>query len=195
MNEEKRTVEIEEQAPKAKGDSWFRELLPYFLILALVLVLRIFVLVNAYVPTCSMENTIDTDARVMGLKTAYWFSEPKRGDIIVFWAPDLEHTLYVKRCIGLPGDSVEIIQGQVYVNGELLKEDYLKEPMREEFMGPWRVPDGCYFMMGDNRNESWDARYWTNTFVSRDDIEGKVYVRYWPKFGWIGDTPDYGSGS
>lgn len=192
MNEENRTVDPKGKEPEKKEESWVRELLPYFLILGLVLLLRIFVLVNAYVPTCSMENTIDTGARVMGLKSAYWFSEPERGDIIVFWAPDLEHTLYVKRCIGLPGDTVEIKMGVVYVNGQILQENYLREPMREETMGPWVVPEDCYFMMGDNRNESWDARFWTNTFVRREDIEGKVYVRYWPSPGWIGETPDYG---
>lgn len=171
--------------------SWIREILPYVILLAAVLLIRIFVLVNAYVPTDSMEDTIPVDSRVMGLKSSYWFEDPQRGDIAVFWAPDLVDTLYVKRVIGTPGDTVEVIQGVVYVNGETLREDYLWEPMMPQDFGPYVVPEGHYFMMGDNRNDSLDSRYWVNTYVPRDEIVGKVYFRYWPSPAWIGSAPDY----
>ena len=120
---------------------WIREILPYAVLLGAVLLFRVFILINATIPTESMENTIMTGTRVMGLKCSYWFSEPERGDIIVFKAPDDPDTPYVKRIIGLPGDTVEIIDGQTYVNGEALEEDYLAEPMDGSF-GPYEVRDG-----------------------------------------------------
>ncbi|WP_434309553.1 signal peptidase I [Hominifimenecus sp. rT4P-3] len=163
---------------------WLREFLPYFILLAVVLLIRVFILINATIPTESMENTIMADTRVMGLKCAYWFSEPERGDIIVFRAPDEPDSLYVKRVIGLPGDTVEVLEGVTYVNGEPLVEDYLPEPMSGSY-GPYHVPEGHYFVMGDNRNHSLDARFWNNTYVSEEAISGKVYFSYWPKLKWI----------
>ena len=163
---------------------WIREFLPYLILLLVVLLVRIFILINATIPTESMENTIMSGTRVMGLKCSYWFSDPERGDVIVFHAPDEPETLYVKRVIGLPGDTVEIVDGATYVNGTALQEDYLPEPMEGSF-GPYQVPEGHYFVMGDNRNHSWDARYWTHTYVSEDAILGKVYFSYWPRLNWI----------
>lgn len=180
-----------ERQKKRKGEeqktNWVREIVPYVVMILVVVLLRIFVLVNAYIPTNSMENTIMTDARVMGLKTAYWFHEPERGDIVVFWAPDLENTLYVKRLIGVPGDTVEVINGALYVNGEEQEEPYLKEAMKKESYGPYVVPEDSYFMMGDNRNVSLDARFWTNTYVTRDKVVGKVYFEYWPHPSWLAE--------
>jgi len=161
-----------------------REILPYVILLAVVLLIRIFILINATIPTESMENTIMTETRVMGLKCSYWFSDPQRGDVIVFPAPDEPETPYVKRIIGLPGETVEIRDGVTYINGEVLEENYLAEPMAGSF-GPYSVPEGSYFVMGDNRNHSKDARYWTNTFVPGDTIWGKVYFSYWPRLSWI----------
>ncbi|MDD6212807.1 MAG: signal peptidase I [Clostridiales bacterium] len=171
--------------------SFFRELLPYLIIIAAVLVIRTFFLINASIPTESMENTILPKSRVMGLKCTYWFHEPERGDIVVFHAPDEPEILYVKRLIGLPGDTVEIIDGVTYVNGEELQEDYLKEEMYDEDYGPYEVPEDCYFMMGDNRNESLDARFWENTYVTDDAIVGKVYFTYWPSIRWLDGTAHY----
>jgi len=170
--------------PQRRKKAIFRELLPYFLILLGVLLFRIFILINATIPTESMENTIMRQTRVIGLKCTYWFSEPQRGDIIVFKAPDDPATPYVKRIIGMPGDTVQIISGVTYINGVIYQESYLAEPMKGSF-GPYVVPEGCYFMMGDNRNYSLDSRYWTNTFLKKADIYGKVFFSYWPKLRWI----------
>ena len=90
----------------------------------------------------------------------------------------------MKRIIGLPGDTVDIIDGKVYINGELLVEDYIKETMVGSF-GSYDVPEGSYFMLGDNRNNSNDSRYWYNTYLDRDDILGKVVFKYYPRVGFL----------
>ena len=179
------SAEKEAKGSEAENKKGFiREWGPYILLLGAVLLFRIFILINATIPTESMENTIMTDTRVMGLKCSYWFSEPERGDVIVFEAPDNPEIPYVKRIIGLPGDTVEVVNGVTYVNGEILDEPYLKEPMIGSY-GPYEVPEGAYFVMGDNRNSSLDARFWANTYVYKDAIWGKVYFSYWPGIGWI----------
>ena len=140
-----------------------------------------FVIVNAQIPSGSMENTIMTGDRVFGNRLAYKFSDPKRFDIIIFKYPDDESQLFIKRIIGLPGETVEIHDGNIYINGSdtPLEDVDIKEPMEGSF-GPYTVPEGCYFVMGDNRNNSRDSRYWENTFVSEDEILGKAVLRYWP---------------
>lgn len=142
-----------------------------------------YVIMKAEVPTGSMEHTIDVDDRILGFQLAYLFSSPKRGDIVIFPYPDNPEVTYVKRVIGLPGETVEIKNGAVYIDGTPIKEDYLMEDMRGEY-GPYTVPAGCYFMMGDNRNTSRDSRKWTNTFVKEEDIIARVLFRYSPSFEW-----------
>ncbi|MDQ0153264.1 signal peptidase I [Moryella indoligenes] len=145
--------------------------------------LNSFIIANSRVPSASMENTIMTGDRVIGSRLSYkFFGDPKRGDIIIFRWPDNEKILFVKRIIGLPGDTVEIRDGAVYLNGSetALEEPYLREPMIAEPDMSFTVPENAYFCMGDNRNESMDARYWKNTFVYRDKILAKVLFRYWP---------------
>nr|WP_317359571.1 signal peptidase I [uncultured Tyzzerella sp.] len=141
-----------------------------------------FIIVNAVVPTGSMKNTILPNDRLIAFRLSYLFSEPQRGDIVVFKAPDDESVLYVKRIIGLPGETVNIVDGKVYINdsNEPLEDDYIMEEMLGSF-GPYVVPEGSYFMMGDNRNDSQDSRYWTNTFLPEDNILGKVIFKYYPK--------------
>ena len=140
-----------------------------------------FVIVNAQIPSGSMENTIMTGDRVIGNRFAYSFSDPQRFDIIIFRYPDDESQLFIKRIIGLPGETVEIRDGKIYLNGsdEPLEDVQTKETMVESF-GPYTVPENSYFVMGDNRNDSKDSRYWTNTFVTKDEILGKAIFRYWP---------------
>ena len=183
LEEDEAGEEPAEKSPEKK-EIILKEVLFYVLVLVGAFLIWRFVLLNAQVPSASMENTIMTGTRIMGLRCAYWFSDPERGDIIVFYAPDHPDTLYVKRVIGLPGDTVEIVDGQTYINGEPLQEDYLAEPMKGDY-GPYQVPEGAYFMMGDNRNHSSDAREWKNTYVYKDAIVGKAYFSYWPKLKWI----------
>ena len=138
-------------------------------------------IVNAQIPSGSMENTIMTGDRVIGNRFAYSFSDPQRFDIIIFRYPDDERQLFIKRIIGLPGETVEIRDGKIYLNGsdEPLEDVQTKETMVGSF-GPYTVPENSYFVMGDNRNDSKDSRYWTNTFVTKDEILGKAIFRYWP---------------
>ena len=162
------------------------------ILLAVVLAVFVseFIIVNSRIPSGSMENTIMTGDRLIAMRTAYWFSDPKRGDIVVFKYPDDPDELFIKRIIGEPGDKVEIVDGELYINDEHYEESYLKEDMEGSF-GPYEVPEDCYFMMGDNRNDSLDSRFWNDKFVKKSAILGKAWLQYYPSVGLIKDqTPE-----
>lgn len=164
-----------------------REILSWVLSFAIALlaavILKDYVIINANVPTGSMENTIMPGDRLIGSRLAYLWSEPERGDIVIFHYPDNEEELYVKRIIGLPGEKVVIEDGKIYINDaeEPLAEPYLKEEWTNR-TGPYyfEIPEGSYLMLGDNRNDSLDARYWNNTYVKKEKILGKAVITYWP---------------
>ena len=162
-----------------------KEILSWILYFVAAILAALFIknclIINMHVPTGSMENTIMTGDRVIGNRFAYSFSDPQRFDIIIFRYPDDESQLFIKRIIGLPGETVEIRDGKIYLNGsdEPLEDVQTKETMVGSF-GPYTVPENSYFVMGDNRNDSKDSRYWTNTFVTKDEILGKAIFRYWP---------------
>lgn len=153
----------------------------------IALVLNTFIIANSRVPSGSMETTIMTGDRVIGSRLSYRFSDPERGDIAIFHFPDDESDYYVKRIIGLPGDVIDIKDGYVYLNGSEtpLDEPYIREAMIPEAPMHFEVPENCYFMMGDNRNSSADARSWRNTYVKRNKIVAKVLFRYYPKIGKV----------
>lgn len=151
--------------------------------LAVFFIFNRFIAFNVSSPTPSMENTFMIDDKVFIFRLSYLFSEPKRGDIVVFPAPDEPEIDLIKRVIGLPGETIEGMDGIVYINGEPLEETYLKEEMLGDF-GPFVIPEQSYFMMGDNRNESLDAREWENTYVSKDKIKGKAIFKF-PDFTWL----------
>mgnify|MGYP002656815003 CR=1 FL=1 len=144
------------------------------------LVFSNFIIINAEVPSGSMRDTIWEGDRLFGFRLAYKFSEPKRGDIIIFKFPDDETQNYVKRVIGLPNDIVQIKNGRVYINGEELDDPYIKDYILDDGETyTFIVPEDSYFMLGDNRNNSKDSRYWVNTFVKKEKIVAKVVVRYY----------------
>lgn len=158
---------------------------------AIALFLTKVVIINAEVPTGSMKSTINEGDRVVGLRLTYYFDTPKRGDIVIFKCPELGENynkLYVKRVIGLPGETVEIKAGQIWittVDGDyfMLEEDYLNEiPYADAGVNnaTYPIPEGEYFCMGDNRNKSSDSRYWGT--VEEDRILAKVLFRYYPGF-------------
>ncbi len=141
------------------------------------------IIINAVIPSGSMENTVMTNDRIIAFRLSYLFSKPERQDVVILDSPnENEDKLYLKRIIGLPGETINIIDGKVYINNEELPldEPYLKEDMLGSF-GPYAIPDGYYFVMGDNRNNSIDSRYWQTPFVEEDKILGKAVLRYYPK--------------
>ena len=149
--------------------------------LAIVFVVKNYIIINASVPTGSMENTIMPGDNLLGFRLAYLVEEPERGDVIFFYFPDDESQKYVKRIIGLPGEKVIISGGNIYVDDATtpLEEDYLKEEWKTG-TGPFEfeVPEDCYLVLGDNRNGSQDARYWANPYVAKekDYWKGDIYV-------------------
>ena len=182
--------EDEKKAPEEMGEeeqefSLKKEIISWIQVIAaavvIALVLNNFIIANSRVPTGSMENTIMSHSRVIGSRLSYLAGNPDRGDVVIFRFPDDESVYYVKRVIGLPGETVEVVDGKVYINGSetSLDEPYLPEPMEGSY-GPYEVPEGCYFMMGDNRNNSLDARFWDNTFVKKEKIVAKVLFCYYP---------------
>ncbi len=174
-----------EKAPTLKK-KFFSELWDWVKILAVAALgawlCNTFLLMNTEIPTSSMADTIPSGSRIISSRMHYWFSDPERGDVILFEPPDGDIYPYVKRVIGLPGETVAIIDGLVYIDGSEtpLDEPYLKETPVGSF-GPYVVPEGCYFVMGDNRNHSNDSRYWVNTFVPRENIYAKAIFGYWPR--------------
>ena len=164
------------------------------MVVLIVTVVNNVVLINAKIPSESMEKTIMTGDRIFGFRLAYGlnidafgmeyskkFKDPERFDIIIFRYPDDESQLFIKRLIGLPGETVEIVNGKVFIDGSETPVDdsFVPEDPLGSF-GPYTVPEDCYFMLGDNRNNSRDSRFWDNTFVRFDQIVGKAVIRYYP---------------
>ena len=150
-------------------------------VVVFVLVVNNFLIINAKIPSESMENTIMTGDRIFGNRLAYLLGDPERYDIVIFRYPDDESQLFIKRVIGLPGETVEIIDGKVYIGGtETPLDDSFTPETPTGNYGPFTVPEGCYFMLGDNRNNSRDSRFWQNPYVEEDKILGKAVLRYFP---------------
>lgn len=168
--------------------SWKKEIISWIQIIVAAVVIALFlnnvIIANSRVPTGSMMNTIMPKSRVIGSRLAYINSDPQRGDVVIFKFPDdpEQKIYYVKRVIGLPGETVNVVDGKVYINDSdtPLDEPYLPEPMEGSY-GPYTVPEDCYFMMGDNRNNSLDARFWENQFVPKEKIMAKVLFCYFPQ--------------
>ena len=161
--------------------SWIIEIA---IVLMMAFVLVYFIGMRTSVVGQSMSETLENGDQILVNRFMYKVIGPKANDVIVFLPNGNEKShYYVKRVIGLPGDTIDIEDGKIYINGsaEPLQEDYLKEEWTVA-TGPYtfEVPEGSYFMMGDNRNDSWDARYWSNTYVTKDKILGKALFTYWP---------------
>lgn len=175
---------------EAPEKSWKKELWEWAKSLGIAIfaaiILTQFVFVNAKIPSASMENTIMTGDRVLGFRWSYSMALPERGDVVMFYYPDNEEEIYVKRVVGLPGEKLEIVGGKVYINNAIqpLEEPYIIGTPSGDF-GPYFIPEGSYFMMGDNRLHSWDSRRWENTFVKKEKIIGKAFVRLFPNPGVI----------
>lgn len=133
----------------------------------------------------SMEPTLSNQDNLIVDKITYRFQDPERFDIIVFPFRYAQNVYYIKRIIGLPGETVYIDEdGQIYINGEVLTETYGREVIRPEFIGRAAeeilLGEDEYFVLGDNRNNSADSRYPEVGNIDRDDIIGRAWVRIWP---------------
>jgi signal peptidase I len=186
--------------PKAESP-WLETLKTIGLSAVLALGIRSFVAEARYIPSGSMLPTLQIDDRLIIDKISYRFSDPARGDIVVFNpTAQLEKEkfkdAFIKRVIGVPGDRVDVKGGKVYINGKLLKENYLDEAPQYKWSSTALTPDGIvpkdhYLVLGDNRNNSYDSHFWG--FVPKDKIVGKATVRFWPisRAGGIDPQPDY----
>ena len=158
--------------------SWVRDL-AFSVLIAVILI--VFIYQPVKVEGTSMMPTLTDQERIFISKFTYHlgFASIERGDMVVFWYPLDPSKSYIKRVIGIPGDTVYIDAGQVYVNGRLLTESYVLEDYRDRVS--WeeqRVPPGKYFVLGDHRSSSSDSRTWG--LVKRDAIYGKAVFVYWP---------------
>ena len=177
--------------PKAavagKQKSFTRELTETIILaLVLAMVIKTFVIQAFKIPSGSMLNTLQIGDHILVNKFIYWFTEPRRGDIVVFLYPGDESRDFIKRIIGLPGDTLQIRNRVAHINGAPIQEPYViftgtggfgNPHTPSEDFGPIRVPEGQYFMMGDNRDSSMDSRVWG--FLDRKKIRGKALITYW----------------
>ena len=143
----------------------------------LFLFLVTFVVQGFAVSGSCMEPNLKTGERLLGNKLIYRFSSPTRGDVVVFKYPVDPSKMYIKRIIGMPGETIEIRNGHVSIDGEQLREPYLVHASHGSY-GPEKIKSDCYFVMGDFRDQSNDSRIWGELPIK--DVEAKAWVRFWP---------------
>lgn len=182
-----------------KGKSKFREYAESIIwAIVIAMVIRTFVVQAFKIPSGSMENTLAVGDQLLvnkfiyGLKIPFGdtrllaLRHPERGDVLVFRFPEDRSKDFIKRVVGVPGDRIEVREKQVLVNGqpfrhprEVHKEAQVlpREATPRDNFGPVTVPAGSYFMMGDNRDRSYDSRFWG--FITESDIRGKAFVKHW----------------
>ena len=184
-------VDLDKEKVEEKEFSWVREIISTAVyLLAVVAVTFLFVQFvgqRTHVNGDSMNVTLEDGDNLIVDKLSYRFSEPERYDIIVFPYQYQEKTYYIKRIIGMPGETVQIIDGMVYIDGEMLDESYGKEVMQYSGVAGDQIELGTdeYFVLGDNRNNSSDSRDPSVGNIKEDQIIGKAFIRIWPlnKFG------------
>ncbi len=179
-----------ELKPKAAGDTGvenaggktgylFSEILESIAIaVVLAVIIRVFLFQPFYIPSGSMEPTLQDGDRIIVNKITYRFTELHRGDIIVFKYPVNPKRDFIKRVIGLPGETVQIKNSILYVNGRVVTQPFLPKGLKYADYRLVTVPENAYFMMGDNRNNSEDSRVWG--FLPRENVVGKAMLIYWP---------------
>lgn len=210
------TMVIPKEKPPARKKSTIREYTESIVIaLLLALIIRAYFVQAFRIPSGSMEDTLAIGDHILVNKFIYGtilpFSDqrvltlrdPQRGDVIVFEYPEDPSKDFIKRVIGVPGDSIHIVDKKVYINGTVYNDPHEvhKEAMEEasrssgrrDNMGVVTVPPDSYFVMGDNRENSYDSRFWG--FVKREKIKGLAFIKYWswdsenwrPRLGSIGE--------
>lgn len=181
-NNNENQAEINEKQDNQKWNSkdeiisWIKVILSA---LVIAFFLRTLVFQLALVNQISMEPTLKEGQMLIISKLNYYVGAPKRGDIIVF-KDSYENKLLIKRIIGLPGESVDLREGKVYINREELAPDYTNSPTYAFMQESWNIPEEQYFVMGDNREHSRDSRVETVGLVNRKSIVGRAVFRLWP---------------
>lgn len=174
--------------PRLHRFEWLRELAKTVFMLMAIYALVELATPRFYVDGRSMQPNFYDGQRLIVSRINYLFSEPQRGDIVVLNKPHLSRALdeppLIKRIIGLPGETIEIRNQQVYINGVELNEPYIKEPCNQSHCADavYELKPNEYFVMGDNRNNSSDSRGFGP--ITRDAIIGEALIRYWPPSDW-----------
>jgi signal peptidase I len=166
--------------------SAFLELLESIIIaIILASLIRLFLFQPFYIPSGSMEPALIPGDRIIVNKLVYRFSEPERGDVIVFRYPLNQNKDYIKRIVAMGGERIQVVDSRLLINNQLTAEPYLPPALIYNDFGPVDVPPGTYFVLGDNRNNSQDSRIWGP--LPRDYVVGEAVVIFWPlnRFGLI----------
>ena len=146
----------------------------YIVICTILIILLKAVFMLSLIPSASMEGTIMTGDVVISTRYDIGKDELQRYDILVFVPPEKPDMTYIKRVIGLPGETIEVKNGKVYADGVELDNSFLKMPQNRKGDGIYIVPEGCYFFLGDNRNHSNDSRFWDEKYVPLENIQAKA---------------------
>lgn len=154
---------------------------PILIAIVIAFIINKFIIFQVEIPSGSMIPTLNKYDRLF-VRRVYNKEKLERGDLVVFYF-EPKDDLYIKRLIGLPNDKIVINNGIVTVNGEVLIEDYIKEA--GDFNGEYKVPEGEYFFLGDNRTNSNDSRKWKYPYIKAKDIKGKAVIKVYP-FSEIG---------
>lgn len=183
---EEKMYSTQKEIPEKSGTNKLKEFLGLILYCAVILVIMFFVIKyvgqRTVVVGDSMETTLHDGDNLITDKLTYHFSDPKRYDIVVFPFKDNTSQLLIKRIIGMPGETVQIIDGKVYINDVELDENYGNEVMRSAGLAgePITLGEDEYFVLGDNRNNSQDSRFESVGNIHRSDLVGRAWVRIWP---------------
>lgn len=176
-NKEEKIVSKSFMASFFSKGGFFREwIIPIIAAIGIAFFINKFVIYRVYIPSESMVPTLNVGDKLM-VTRVYDTNKIKRGDIIVFYSEELNEIL-IKRLVGLPGDHIVIHNGIVNINGEDIKEDYVKNS--EDTNGVYDVPQDKFFFLGDNRSRSYDARRWINPYIDSSDIQGKAQIKIYP---------------
>ena len=171
---------------KKKTNNFFIEwILPIIAAIGIAILINKFVFFNVYIPSESMVPTLNVGDKLV-VTRIYNTDNIKRGEVVVFYSDELQETV-IKRVVGIPGDHIEIDNGVVSVNGDVIQEDYVKNNEYNKTKLVFDVPEDKFFFLGDNRIRSNDARRWINPYIDASDIKGKAVLKFYPfsDFGLI----------
>lgn len=175
-NTVKKSAKSKKKIKETKKNFFFDWVIPIFISIVLAICINKFLIFKVYIPSSSMVPTLNVDDRLL-VTRVYNPEKLQRGDIVVFDSDELNETV-IKRLIGLPGDTIKIDGTAVYVNGKKLDEPYVEYPL--ESYGTYKVPEGKYFFLGDNRANSNDSRFWKDPYIDADKIQGKAQIKIYP---------------